>query len=91
MLAFKDIHPKAPVHVLIVTKKHIESLRSVSETDKELLGKLMLAVKTTAEKLGIADGGYKVIANNGKDSGQLVLHLHFHVLGGWKRNPEWEI
>lgn len=91
IVAFHDINPKAPVHVLVVPKKHLESLRAVEEEDKQLLGKLMHSVKIIAEKLGIAQKGYKVVINNGEDSGQLVFHLHMHVLGGWRGPKSWEV
>ena len=91
VLCFKDINPKAPVHVLIVPKKHIESLIAIEDQDKDLLGYMLLKIRDIATKLGIDDSGYKIIANNGKGSGQLVFHLHFHLLGGWKMSPDWEI
>lgn len=91
LVAFHDINPKAPVHVLIVPVKHIGSLRDVAERDRELLGKLMLSTNKIASKLKIAGSGYKVVINNGKASGQLVFHLHIHLLGGWERSPSWEV
>jgi len=91
LVAFYDINPKAPVHVLIVPRKHIESLREIKEEDKDLMGKLMLVVKQIAEKLGIAKEGYKVVINNGRVSGQLVFHLHLHLLGGWKDKADWNV
>lgn len=91
LVAFYDINPKAPVHVLVVSVKHFESLREVKNEDKELLGLLMLKVSEIAEKLDIAKDGYKVIINNGKASGQLVFHLHIHLLGGWKEKAHWEV
>ena len=87
VFVFNDIHPKAPVHVLVVPKKHIDSLKSVTDTDTRLLGKLMMTIQKVGKKLGIDRNGYKVIANNGEDAGQLVFHLHFHLLGGWRKNP----
>ncbi len=77
-----DINPKAPVHVLIIPKKHIGSLQNVTEEDREMLGKLMFTVNKIARKLGINESGYKVVINNGKSSGQMVFHLHLHILGG---------
>lgn len=91
MAAFHDINPKAPVHVLLMPVKHVESIREINEEDKALLGELILAVKKIAQKLGIDKSGYKVVVNNGQGAGQLVLHLHFHVLGGWSNNPKWEV
>ncbi len=91
LVAFHDISPKAPVHVLVVPVKHIESIREVNSEDKELLGDLILGIKNIAQKLGVDKDGYKVVANNGEGSGQLVFHLHFHVLGGWGKSPGWEV
>lgn len=91
IVAFRDIHPKAPVHVLIVPVKHIESLREIKTEDKELLGKLMITVGKIAQQLGIAKDGYKVVINNGGSSGQLVFHLHLHLLGGWKEAARWRV
>lgn len=91
IVAFYDINPKAPVHVLIVPVKHMQSLRETRQEDKELLGSLMLRVNKIAKKLDIADSGYKVVINNGGASGQLVFHLHLHLLGGWERSPNWEV
>lgn len=91
IVAFNDINPKAPVHVLVMPVKHLESLKDTKVADKELLGKLMLTVNHLAEKLGIAEDGYKVVINNGPASGQLVFHLHIHLLGGWKGKAGWEV
>lgn len=84
ILAFKDIHPVAPVHILVVPKKHFRSLIEVKDRDKKLLGKLLLTARNMGEKLGISKGGYKIIINNGEESGQLVFHLHIHLIGGWE-------
>ena len=91
VIVFHDIAPKAPVHLLVVSNKHVESLREVSKNDSELLGKLLLTIKEVAIKAGISQRGYKVVINNGSDSGQLVDHLHFHVLGGWSTKAGWEV
>lgn len=80
--AFKDISPKAPVHVLLVPKKHIEGVFAMGEEDIELLGRLNYAAKQIAEQLGIAESGYRLVANSRPDSGQEVYHLHFHLIGG---------
>ncbi|PIQ92758.1 MAG: histidine triad nucleotide-binding protein [Parcubacteria group bacterium CG11_big_fil_rev_8_21_14_0_20_39_14] len=79
---FKDINPKAPVHILIVPKKHTESLNELDEREKDLLGEMVLAAKKTAKDFGISDG-YKLLFNVGKKGGQIVEHLHLHLLGGW--------
>ena len=91
LVAFYDINPKAPVHVLVVPVKHLRSLQDIKEDDEKLLGQLMLAVQKIAQKLGIAADGYKVVINNGQASGQLVFHLHVHLLGGWKKSIHWVV
>lgn len=91
IVAFYDINPKAPVHVLVVPVKHLESLREVNSDDQKLLGKLMLVVDKIADKLGIKKDGYKVVINNGQASGQIVFHLHLHLLGGWRESAHWRV
>ena len=80
--AFKDINPEAPVHILVVPKKHIKSINEIEEIDENLIGKIFLAIKKIAKEQGIAEKGYRVVSNCGKDAGQTVMHLHFHILGG---------
>ncbi|MFN3301961.1 MAG: histidine triad nucleotide-binding protein [Patescibacteria group bacterium] len=82
IMAFKDIHPKAKIHLLIIPKEHIPSLAKAKE--KEILGKLLWQAKILAEKFEIDQSGYKIIINTGEDAGQLVFHLHLHLLGGEK-------
>ena len=82
--AFKDINPEAPVHILVVPKKHIKSMNEIEETDENLIGKIFFAIKKIAKEQGVAEQGYRVISNCGKDAGQTVMHLHFHILGGRK-------
>jgi len=82
VLAFKDINPLAPVHVLIIPKQHISDLNEITANDESLLGHLLAVSKELAEKLGIAQSGYRVVTNIGKDGGQIIKHLHFHLLGG---------
>jgi histidine triad (HIT) family protein len=84
VLAFDDIAPQAPVHVLVIPKKPLVNLSDASDADAELLGKLLSAVRKVAEAKGLVDSGYRVVANNGRDAQQSVFHLHFHVLGGRK-------
>ncbi len=79
--AFNDLNPQMPVHVLIVPKKHIASANDLVTEDAELVGRVFLAAKEIAKKLGL-DGGYRIINNCGEDAGQTVKHLHFHMLGG---------
>jgi histidine triad (HIT) family protein len=81
-LAFEDISPKAPTHVLLIPKKEIASFDALVADDAALLGHMMLVVQKLARDLGVADGGYRLVANTGADGGQSVDHLHFHLLGG---------
>lgn len=80
MLCFKDIHPAAPVHLLLIPKKHLESLASVQEEDEALLGKMMLNVPKIAAEHGLSQG-FKTHINTGKGGGQEVFHLHIHIMG----------
>lgn len=82
VMAFDDINPHAPIHVLVLPKKHIPSLRDVAQADEKLLGKLLYRCKLLAEELNIAESGYRVTINTGKWGGQIVPHLHLHLLGG---------
>lgn len=82
LVAFDDIHPKAPTHVLIVPKRHIESTNALTESDTMLMGRLVLAAQAIAKEAGIAERGYKLVVNCGTEGGQVVPHLHLHLLGG---------
>ena len=82
VLAFKDINPQAPLHVLIVPKKHISTLNDVGREDEALMGKLYLAATRVARDAGVADSGYRTVINCNADAGQSVYHVHLHVLGG---------
>ncbi len=87
-IAFKDVSPQAPVHALLIPKKEIASLNDLkSGEDEGIMGHLMLKVPKIARKLGIADAGYRIVANTGENAGQSVFHIHFHILGG--RKMEW--
>jgi histidine triad (HIT) family protein len=88
VLALRDINPKAPVHVLIIPKKHLTGLNEASEEDQMLLGEILLVASKVAELEGLSDRGYRLIANSGRDGGQLVPHLHFHLLGGKALGPK---
>lgn len=87
-LAIKDIHPQALVHVLIIPKKHIESMAEVTEAEAEPVGKLFVAANKVAKKLGLERNGFRLIINQGEHGGQLVPHLHLHLLGGKKLGPK---
>lgn len=83
-LALKDIEPKAPIHILVVPKKHIFSVNHLEDSDKELIGELFLVARKIARDQNTAETGYRLIFNIGKDAGQTVEHLHLHLLGGGK-------
>lgn len=84
IIAFNDIAPKSPVHILIVPKKHIDSMNNLEEENKELLGKLVLVAKDIAKEKGISETGYRLIFNTGRNAGQTVDHIHLHLMGGEK-------
>ncbi|MGB0911042.1 MAG: histidine triad nucleotide-binding protein [Nitrospirales bacterium] len=86
-VAFEDLHPQAPVHALVIPKRHLVSLADVEEGDANLLGRLMLACSHVAQKKELGEAGYRVVTNIGRSAGQTVFHLHFHVLGG--RGFQW--
>ena len=86
-LAFRDIQPQAPVHVLIIPKKAITSLAAAADEDAALLGHILLKARDIAAELGLSEDGYRLLTNVGKNGGQSVFHLHFHLLGG--RPMEW--
>ena len=87
IVAFKDINPAAPVHILVIPKRHITSLAHVEEGDQELLGHLLVKFKEIAASLGLDQRGYRLVVNAGEDGGQTVGHIHFHLLGG--RRMAW--
>ena len=82
IVAFRDIAPKAPVHILLIPKKHLASLAEAGPDDAALLGKMQLLARQLAEKEGVAESGFRVLTNSGPNSGQEVAHLHYHLLGG---------
>ena len=82
ILAFKDIHPMAPVHILVIPKKHILNVNDITEQDEAMIGKIFSVVKKLAAEMGVAETGFRVVTNSGSDGGQEVDHLHFHLIGG---------
>jgi histidine triad (HIT) family protein len=82
LLAFPDIKPAAPVHVLVIPKKHIASLLELTSEDASLAGHIMFTIPRIAEKLGLAHDGFRLVVNTKDNGGQTVPHLHFHILGG---------
>jgi histidine triad (HIT) family protein len=84
VLAFKDINPLAPIHILVIPKKHIKSLAHMESNDENLIAKIFVTIDKISEEQGFKEDGYRVISNCGKNGGQEVQHLHFHILGGKK-------
>ena len=87
ILAFRDIHPQSPVHVLIIPKRHITTLNDITDADTSLMGRLLLTAKQIAEKMEIAESGYRAVISCNRGGGQSVFHLHAHLLGG--RRMKW--
>lgn len=86
-LAFHDVSPQAPTHVLVIPKKPIENVAGIDEEDAALLGHIWTTIPKIAQQLGLAENGYRIVVNCGKDGGQSVDHLHYHLLGG--RSLTW--
>ena len=82
VLAFKDIHPVAPIHILVIPKKHIARITDLKEEDETLVGKMYTAINKIAKQEGFENDGFRVIGNCGDDGGQVVEHIHFHILAG---------
>ncbi|HAG44127.1 MAG TPA: histidine triad nucleotide-binding protein [Clostridium sp.] len=87
VLAFKDINPEAPIHVLLIPKIHIASINDLNHQDSHLISHRFLTIQNIAKELGIDESGYRVVTNTGKDGGQTVNHMHFHLLAG--RSLNW--
>lgn len=87
VVAFNDINPQAPVHVLFIPKKHVASVAELGPEDFSSVGHLFSAVQQVAREKGVDQSGYRVLTNSGKDAGQVVFHLHFHLLGGKPLGP----
>jgi histidine triad (HIT) family protein len=87
VIAFRDINPQAPVHVLVVPRQHIQSLGQAGEADAALLGRVSLSASLVAKQEGLAQSGFRCVVNNGPDAQQTVPHLHMHILGG--RSMSW--
>ncbi len=82
IMIIQDIMPKAPIHVLVMPKRHIVSVNDLQDSDSAMIAELVLAAKNYAREAGVADAGYKLVMNNGKQGGQIIPHLHMHLLGG---------
>ena len=88
VVAFKDLEPQAPAHVLVIPKKHVETVLALTEADKMLSAHILVdVIPRLAKELGIAEKGFRLVANTGEEGGQTVKHLHFHILGG--RSMQW--
>ena len=85
-IAFRDIDPKAPTHILVIPKKEIPSMADVTDDDKELIGHLYVVASKIAKDEGVSDSGYRLVANTNPEGGQEVYHLHIHLLGGRQMN-----
>lgn len=85
VVVFKDIHPHAPVHWLIVPKKHIRSINDLTETDKPIIAELTDIARQMAKQAGVDKSGYKLLYNVESGGGQVIFHLHMHLLGGWEK------
>jgi histidine triad (HIT) family protein len=82
IVAFPDIYPKAPHHLLIIPKRHTATLNDLQSSDAEMVGKMVLVAKKLAKELGVAEKGYRLLFNCNRDAGQVVFHIHLHLLGG---------
>lgn len=87
ILAFFDVNPAAPVHILVIPKKHIASIQNLGEEDEKIVCRILNAINKLAVETGIAESGFRIVVNSGSDGGQSVPHLHFHLLGG--RSMTW--
>lgn len=84
IIAFKDIAPVAPIHILVLPKKEIATINDIAEEDTVLIGKVYLTIKKLAKEFGLAENGYRVVSNCNEHGGQTVFHIHFHLIGGEK-------
>ncbi|MGM0439070.1 MAG: histidine triad nucleotide-binding protein [Patescibacteria group bacterium] len=91
VIAFENIRPLAPVHVLVVPKRHIATVNDISEKDTELIGHIWKVMSKVAEEKQVKNSGYKVAVNVGEGGGQEIFHLHYHLLGGWKSAEERDL
>lgn len=82
VMAFKDLKPEAPVHLLLIPKKHIPTFFDLTEEDAEIIGRVQLAAGRVARELGLAERGFRLVSNCGRDAEQLVMHVHYHLLAG---------
>lgn len=90
-VAFEDINPKAPVHILIVPREHIVSINHLDDDHRDLMGNLLLIASKVADEVGVKERGYKLVFNVGRGGGQVIDHIHLHLLGGWESKEERDI
>ncbi len=88
LVVFRDIYPQAPTHLLIVPKKHIRSINDLAEGDPEIVAAMTMAAKEMAKKEGVDKSGYKIFFNVEKGGGQIIFHLHMHLVGGWEKEEK---
>lgn len=88
LFAIRDINPRAPVHIMVIPRRHISSAAAITEADAQLLTHMVIAAGTIAQEQGIGDSGYRLVFNVGDDGGQTIYHLHLHLLGGRELGPE---
>ena len=86
VVVFRDINPQAPVHLLIVPKKHIRSINDIIDEDLGVISEMIMTARDMAKKESVAESGYKLFFNVEKGGGQIIFHLHLHLIGGWKQN-----
>ena len=85
LVVFKDINPAAPVHLLIVPKRHIRSINDLTDSDKPILSELLMTARDMASRHGVAESGYRLFINVERGGGQVIFHLHLHLIGGWRK------
>jgi histidine triad (HIT) family protein len=85
LVVFRDIHPQAPVHLLIVPKKHIRSVNDLAPEDQAIFGEMLLTAKAMAARFNVSTSGYRLFVNVERGGGQVIFHLHMHLIGGWGR------
>lgn len=85
LVVFKDINPVAPVHLLIVPRKHIRSINDLTEEDKKIVSETIMTGRDMAKQEGVSESGYKLLFNVERGGGQIIFHLHLHLIGGWKK------
>ncbi len=85
LVVFKDINPHAPVHLLVAPKKHIRGINDLTDDDRAILAEMIMVARDMAAEAGVAQSGYKLLFNVEKGGGQVIFHLHLHIIGGWKK------